>query len=178
MVAPLISRTDNLLTDIRPRRGRADSTHPAIDAASSRSAAAAIYGPPHPHAHLRGVRPVGPARAATHACGVCGAARRGTVVRCVLPFVIYIVLRARSASDAAGPQSVVQIAREEALPIGLTQEMVNEVEEDGEICRDEGGAGVNVAAGLAGGGWASSGGGEVQLWVNVFRGYVWDGQTP
>ncbi|KAI0724788.1 EAP30/Vps36 family-domain-containing protein [Fomitopsis betulina] len=78
----------------------------------------------------------------------------------------------------AGPQTVVQVAREEALPIGLTQEMVNEVEEDGEICRDDGGAGVDVAAGLAGGGWASSGGGEVKLWVNVFRGYVWDGHVP
>ncbi|EPS99274.1 hypothetical protein FOMPIDRAFT_1050784 [Fomitopsis schrenkii] len=78
----------------------------------------------------------------------------------------------------AGPQTVVQVAREEALPIGLTQEMVNEVEEDGEICRDEGGAGVDVAASLAGGGWASPGGAEVRLWVNVFRGYVWDGHTP
>ncbi|KZT68632.1 hypothetical protein DAEQUDRAFT_324930 [Daedalea quercina L-15889] len=78
----------------------------------------------------------------------------------------------------AGPQTVVQVAREEALPIGLTQEMVTEVEEDGEICRDEGGSGLDVAAGLAGSGWASSGGGEVRLWVNIFRGYVWDGQEP
>ncbi|KAH9919620.1 EAP30/Vps36 family-domain-containing protein [Fomitopsis serialis] len=76
----------------------------------------------------------------------------------------------------AGPQTVVEVAREEALPIGLTQEMVNEVEEEGEVCRDEGGAGLDVTSGLSGSGWASSGGGEVRLWVNVFRGYVWDGQ--
>ncbi|KAH9837869.1 EAP30/Vps36 family-domain-containing protein [Rhodofomes roseus] len=78
----------------------------------------------------------------------------------------------------AGPQTTVQVAREEALPIGLTQEMVNEVEDEGEICRDEGGSGLNVTAGLSGSGWASSGGGEVRLWVNIFQGYVWDGQKP
>ena len=109
---------------------------------------------------------------AAFAARVVGALSLGAYVCC------RVLFRATSASVAAGPQTVVQIAREEALPIGLTQEMVNEVEEDGEICRDEGGAGVNVSAGLAGSGWASTGGGEVRLWVNIFRGYVWDGQTP
>ncbi|PCH42956.1 hypothetical protein WOLCODRAFT_138126 [Wolfiporia cocos MD-104 SS10] len=75
----------------------------------------------------------------------------------------------------AGPKTAVDIAREEALPIGLTQEMVNEVEEEGDICRDEGGSGVDVT-GARRDGWANEGSGEVRWWVNVFRAYVWDGQ--
>ena len=73
---------------------------------------------------------------------------------------------------AVGPRTTVEIAREEDLPIGLTQEMVDEVERDGEICRDDGGGGVSTVSSH----WATSGGGEVRWWVNVFRGYVWDGQ--
>ncbi|KAI0370971.1 hypothetical protein BV20DRAFT_966072 [Pilatotrama ljubarskyi] len=84
----------------------------------------------------------------------------------------------------AGPRTTVEIAQEEDLPIGLTQEMVDEVEMDGEICRDEGGSGVAVFSGAGAAskettvsaGWAASGGGEVRWWVNIFRGYVWDGQ--
>ena len=41
-----------------------------------------------------------------------------------------------------GPRTTVEISQEEDLPIGLTQEMVDEVERDGEICRDDGGGGV------------------------------------
>jgi len=83
----------------------------------------------------------------------------------------------------AGPRTTVEVAQEEQLPIGLVQEMVLEVEEVGEICRDEGGSGVNVfnmnttSNGKARDkGMASIGGSEVRWWVNVFRGYVWDGQ--
>ncbi|OSD03778.1 hypothetical protein PYCCODRAFT_1434166 [Trametes coccinea BRFM310] len=88
----------------------------------------------------------------------------------------------------AGPRTTVEIAQEEDLPIGLTQEMVDEVETAGEICRDEGGSGISLFSGLGAGGskaslvgageagWAASGGGEIRWWVNVFRGYVWDGQ--
>ncbi|KAH9887028.1 EAP30/Vps36 family-domain-containing protein [Cubamyces lactineus] len=85
----------------------------------------------------------------------------------------------------AGPRTTVEIAQEEDLPIGLTQEMVDEVETAGEICRDEGGSGISLFSGLGAGppgagagasaGWAASGGGEVRWWVNLFRGYVWDG---
>jgi len=53
------------------------------------------------------------------------------------------------------------VAGEERLTVGLAGEMIGAVEADGEVCRDEGGTG---------------GGGEVRWWVNVFRGYVWDGQ--
>ncbi|KZT00402.1 uncharacterized protein LAESUDRAFT_666244 [Laetiporus sulphureus 93-53] len=77
-----------------------------------------------------------------------------------------------------GPKTVVEIAQEEGLPIGLTQEMVNDAEGDSFICRDEGGSGVNVTANTAGAwrGWASEGSGEVRYWPNIFRDYVWDGQ--
>lgn len=60
--------------------------------------------------------------------------------------------------------------------------MVTEVEMDGEICRDDGGSGVAIFASSpsagagAGAAWAASEGGEVRWWINIFRGYVWDGQ--
>ena len=81
-----------------------------------------------------------------------------------------------------GPRTTIEIAQEEDLPIGLTQEILDEVEMDGEICRDDGGAGVALFASLSSSAstsadaWAASGGGEVRYWVNIFRGYVWDGQ--
>jgi len=59
------------------------------------------------------------------------------------------------------------VAGEERLTVGLAREMIGAVEADGEVCRDDGGAG---------GGSGGVGGGEVRWWVNVFRGYVWDGQ--
>ena len=51
--------------------------------------------------------------------------------------------------------------------------MLDEVEMDGEICRDDGGAGVDMFSSESLG---TAGGGEVHYWVNIFRGYVWDGQ--
>ncbi|TCD60253.1 hypothetical protein EIP91_010505 [Steccherinum ochraceum] len=54
---------------------------------------------------------------------------------------------------AAGPKTTVEVAHEESLPMGLVQDMVVEVEEAGEICRDEGGGGVDVfSSGRDGGG--------------------------
>ncbi|CDO68073.1 hypothetical protein BN946_scf184788.g4 [Trametes cinnabarina] len=78
----------------------------------------------------------------------------------------------------AGPRTTVEVAQEEDLPIGLTQEMVDEVETAGEICRDEGGSGISLFSGLGAGrstanlasAWAASGGGEIRWWVNIFRG--------
>ncbi|KAH9943659.1 EAP30/Vps36 family-domain-containing protein [Amylocystis lapponica] len=76
----------------------------------------------------------------------------------------------------AGPKSTAEVAQEDGLPIPLAQEMVSEVEDEGEICRDEGGSGIDVSAGGKRDGWAE-GSGEVRWWVNVFRSYVWDGQA-
>lgn len=56
------------------------------------------------------------------------------------------------------------------MTVGLAAEMVEAVEDDGEICRDD--AGANAIKG----GGSGSGGGEIRWWRNVFRGYVWDGQ--
>jgi ESCRT-II complex subunit VPS36 len=57
-----------------------------------------------------------------------------------------------------------EVAGEEGLTVGLAGEMIADVERDGDICRDEG--------------WSSAGvgGGELRWWVNMFKGYVWDGQ--
>lgn len=70
---------------------------------------------------------------------------------------------------AVGPRTTVEVAYEEQLPIGLAQDMILEVEETGDICRDEGGAGVNMLD--------TRQGGETQWWPNIFTGYVWDGQV-
>lgn len=62
-----------------------------------------------------------------------------------------------------------EVAYEEQLPIGLVQDMVFEVEEAGDICRDEGEGKVGVSIG----GRSQ----EVHWWGNIFQSYVWDGQA-
>ena len=57
---------------------------------------------------------------------------------------------------------------EEDLPIGLVTEMIDAVEDDGQICRDD------SANAIVGGG--SGTGSEIRWWANVFVGYRWDGQ--
>jgi len=78
------------------------------------------------------------------------------------PSYTHASFAARLASLLAltGPKSTMEVAAEEGMTVGLAGEMIGTVEGDGEVCRDEGGAG----------------GGEIRWWVNVFRGYVWDGQ--
>jgi len=84
------------------------------------------------------------------------------------PSYTHASFTARLASLLAltGPKSTMEVAGEEGITMGLAREMIAAVEEDGAICRDGGGGGVGVVVG----------GGEVRWWVNVFRGYVWDGQ--
>ncbi|KAI0684553.1 EAP30/Vps36 family-domain-containing protein [Cytidiella melzeri] len=67
-----------------------------------------------------------------------------------------------------GPRTTVEVAYEEQLPIGLAQDMIKEVEEAGDVCRDDGGGGVNMLDEMQGG--------ETQWWPNIFKEYVWDGQ--
>lgn len=55
----------------------------------------------------------------------------------------------------------------EDLGLGMTWELIQAVEQRGEIVRDEGGGG--------GGGWGQ--GAEVRWWANMFSEYVWDGHT-
>lgn len=79
-----------------------------------------------------------------------------------------VCLTCLTRSLTAGPKTTIAIAHEEQLPIGLTSDMVSEVEEVGEICRDEGGEKIDA--------FGAGHGQEVHWWPNVFRGYVWDGQ--
>lgn len=58
----------------------------------------------------------------------------------------------------SGARTALEIAQEEDVPTGLAAEMIEEVETQGVICRDEAERG------------------EVRWWLNVFQGYVWDGQ--
>ncbi|KAG6819147.1 hypothetical protein H0H93_014880 [Arthromyces matolae] len=63
-----------------------------------------------------------------------------------------------------GPKTVTQVAQEESITLGLAEEMIEAVEGDGDICRDESSSNAIV------------GGGEVRWWANLFVGYTWDGQ--
>lgn len=58
----------------------------------------------------------------------------------------------------SGSHTTLEIAQEEDVPTGLAAEMIEEAEIQGVICRDE------------------TERGEVRWWLNVFQGYVWDGQ--
>lgn len=58
----------------------------------------------------------------------------------------------------SGACNTLDIAREEGVPPGLAAEMIEEAEAQAVICRDE------------------AEHGEVRWWLNVFQGYVWDGE--
>jgi ESCRT-II complex subunit VPS36 len=70
------------------------------------------------------------------------------------PPYTHAAFAARLASSLAlgGPKTTVQIANES----------------DGDICRDDGSAAIN--------GGGSGAGVELRWWMNVFKGYIWDGQ--
>ena len=65
-----------------------------------------------------------------------------------------------------GGRTTSEIALFEDLGLGMMWELIQSVEQDGEIVRDEGGGG---------GAWSE--GAEVRWWVNMFDEYVWDGHT-
>ena len=65
-----------------------------------------------------------------------------------------------------GPKTTTRIAYAERLPVGLVDELVREVEERGDVCRDEPMSGMSEA----------SLGVETQWWANAFIGYTWDGE--
>jgi ESCRT-II complex subunit VPS36 len=86
------------------------------------------------------------------------------------PPYTHAAFAARLASSLAlgGPKTTVQIANEEGITVGLAGEMIKTVESDGDICRDDGSAAIN--------GGGSGAGVELRWWMNVFKGYIWDGQ--
>lgn len=71
----------------------------------------------------------------------------------------------------AGPSNTMELATLEegqSIPGGLLVEMIDAVEADGGICRDD------VASAIDGGG--SGSGSEIRWCANMFVGYQWDGQ--
>ncbi|EJD05043.1 uncharacterized protein FOMMEDRAFT_105283 [Fomitiporia mediterranea MF3/22] len=77
----------------------------------------------------------------------------------------------------SGPRTTSRIAEDEALSVGLVEELVSEVEEKGDICREDPLTVMAVDAESGdGGGGGMSVGIEVKWWPNVFVGYAWDGQ--
>ncbi|KAF8624313.1 hypothetical protein AX15_005943 [Amanita polypyramis BW_CC] len=77
--------------------------------------------------------------------------------------------RLSSFLSLVGPQTTTDIALEEGLSVSLIKEMVESVEVEGYVLRDD------ASAAIVGGGGVS--GARVWWWNNVFEGYVWDGQT-
>jgi len=65
----------------------------------------------------------------------------------------------------SGPKTITEVAQDERVTVGLAAEMIDAVEKDGDICRDD------EACMIRGGG------AEVRFWGNMFHGYVWDGQV-
>ena len=51
--------------------------------------------------------------------------------------------------------------------MGLAQNLIVEVEDAGEICRDESGDGVGLFSSKS----------QLTWWVNVLKDYTWDGQV-
>ncbi|TDL26950.1 hypothetical protein BD410DRAFT_714891 [Rickenella mellea] len=72
--------------------------------------------------------------------------------------------------ESGGPCTTVTFAQEEGLSVGLADEMIRDVERDGGICRDE----VRGSGGMTA--KSNAGAAEIRWWVNMFTGYVWDGQ--
>ncbi|THH15875.1 hypothetical protein EW146_g4671 [Bondarzewia mesenterica] len=68
--------------------------------------------------------------------------------------------------DERGARTALEVAWAENVPVGLVAEMIGEAEMVGEVCRDEGQDAGGVGEGV-----------QVRWWVNVFKDYVWDGQT-
>jgi ESCRT-II complex subunit VPS36 len=73
--------------------------------------------------------------------------------------------------ELEGAKTAAEVSRTEDLTVGMTMEMINAVEADGSICRDETG---DEKTGIGVGG-VGEGGRVVRWWRNIFEGYVWDG---
>jgi ESCRT-II complex subunit VPS36 len=67
-----------------------------------------------------------------------------------------------------GPKTTMEIAQEEGITVGLAGEMIAAMEEDESVWRDDGSVAI--------GGGGSGSGVEVKWWINILKGYVWDGQ--
>lgn len=65
-----------------------------------------------------------------------------------------------------------QHAERQTLSVALTQEMIEDAERDGDVCRDDAGECAILGEGGVGG---LGGVGEVKWYPNLFLGYVWDG---
>jgi ESCRT-II complex subunit VPS36 len=67
-----------------------------------------------------------------------------------------------------GPRKLMEIATEEKISVALALELVDAVEQDGNICRDDASNAITGEAGVSFN--------EVLYYENVFRDYQWDGQ--
>ena len=59
--------------------------------------------------------------------------------------------------EAAGPKTLLEVAEQESVSIGLAGEMIASVEDDGQIVRDDAGRG------------------DLRWWTNELKSYEWDG---
>lgn len=63
------------------------------------------------------------------------------------------------------------------ISLPLAQEMIEEAEEDGDVCRDDVGLAGTFSSANTGAGGGGGRGLEVRWWPNLFVGYVWDGHV-
>jgi ESCRT-II complex subunit VPS36 len=68
--------------------------------------------------------------------------------------------RVVSLITSLGPITTGEMAQQDGISIGLAKEMVESVEADGEIVRDQGGTSE-----------------EIKWFVNILKGYEWDGEA-
>ena len=72
-----------------------------------------------------------------------------------------------------GSHSTTEIASSESLSVGLIEELIAEVEERGDICRDDCRNMLGISDSAVAG---SHIGFDIRWWANAFVGYNWDGQ--
>jgi ESCRT-II complex subunit VPS36 len=68
----------------------------------------------------------------------------------------------------SGPKTTMEVAQEEAVAVAMAAEMIDAVESEGHLCRDD----PSGAAIRSEGSGAAV---ELRWWTNPFRDYVWDG---
>lgn len=75
--------------------------------------------------------------------------------------------RVSSLLGTSGPRTTTEITQHEDITIGLASEMIQAVEDEGIISRDDSACVITATGGAYS---------EIRWWSNIFSTYEWDGQ--